>query len=197
MKTIWRLLGTFSGATLVGLWWLLVLEQPALQPPSAAAGNVIQSEETIGPQSADLDLEGPTRPPAVASRHAPADPANAPPGPEPEPAMPAEPIPIGDASEPALPPAGLQRDDATPPAATTASALAEPHWHPLWTPFRSQASAQGFAEHLGRLSGRRLTVERIGPGQYRVRLAYQDAADLQLGLARIAEVSGLSPEAPP
>jgi hypothetical protein len=80
--------------------------------------------------------------------------------------------------------------------ATTAGTTAEPSWHPLWNPFRSRASAQGFADHLSRLSGRRLSVEHQGPGQYRVLLAYRDETDLRLGLALIEEVSGLSPEAP-
>ncbi len=202
---IWKLLGALSGATLVGVWWLLVLEHPALQPlEAAAAGGVTPMEEKVGPQLEGRDPKGPIVP-LAASRQPPApeptldvplEPDG--PAPAPEPAAQTEPAPSRRALEEPSPPAVARLDaESAPLAAIAAGAKAEPLWHPLWSPFRSQASAQGFADHLSRLSGRHLRVEHRGPGRYRVQLAYRDAADLQLGLDRIAEVSGLSPEAPP
>ena len=194
-----------SGATLVGVWWLMVLEHPALQPlETAAAGGVTPVEEKVGPQLEGRDPEGPSIP-LAASRQPPAlapSPAS-PTGPEdpvlvPETAVQADPAPSQNASEATFPLAVARLDaEPAPVAVLGPGAKAEPLWHPLWTPFRSQASAQGFADHLSRTSGRHLRVEHQGPGRYRVQLAYRDAADLRLGLDHIAEVSGLSPEAPP
>jgi hypothetical protein len=201
---IWKLLGALSGAALVGLWWLLVLEHPVLQPPAAADGPT-RVEATVGPQPAGLDPEDPSVPRASVGPP--------PPAVEPSPqgsVLSADPLPVTLAaaptespqnqapSESASPPT-VPRFDAqpTPMVAATSGTAAGPSWHPLWNPFRSRASAQGFADHLSRLSDRRLRVEHQGPGQYRVLLAYRDETDLRLGLAMIEEVSGLSPEAPP
>ncbi len=202
---IWKLLGALSGAALVGLWWLLVLEHPVLQTPSATAEGLTGVEETVAPQPMGRNLEGPRLPPAGTSSQ--------PPAPQPSSQVPVEsadppavgaapaqagPTPNQDAPESSSPP-GFPRlvAESTPVVATTARSIAEPSWHPLWNPFRSRISAQGFADHLSRLSGRRFSVEHEGPGQYRVHLAYQDATDLQLGLALVEAVSGLSPEVPP
>ena len=84
---IWKLLGALSGATLVGVWWLLVLEHPALQPlEAAAAGGVTPMEEKVGPQLEGRDPEGPIVP-LAASRQ--------PPAPEPTLDVPLEPTRVG------------------------------------------------------------------------------------------------------
>lgn len=65
-------------------------------------------------------------------------------------------------------------------------------WYVFWTPFRSEASASGFAARLGRDTGRDYRVIRAGPGEYRVALFHADDHDLRTHLLEIEQVSGLT-----
>ena len=47
-------------------------------------------------------------------------------------------------------------------------------WQPVWRAFRSELSAQGFADHLQRLTGQEYRVRRASPWSYQVELAYVD-----------------------
>lgn len=64
-------------------------------------------------------------------------------------------------------------------------------WHAFWTPFRSEASANGFASRLERETGREYKVIRKGPGQYRVAFYHTDDSDRRARLVEIEQVSGL------
>lgn len=65
-------------------------------------------------------------------------------------------------------------------------------WHVIWTPFRSELSAKGFAEHLGQTTGYRFRVLRAGPGQYRVAVASAAGADPSESLRAIEAATGLA-----
>ena len=67
----------------------------------------------------------------------------------------------------------------------------EPRWHVFWNPFRSEFSANGFAERLQQSTGMDFRVTRVGPGRYEVAFAYEDEAQRQSGLTRIAAATGL------
>jgi len=64
-------------------------------------------------------------------------------------------------------------------------------WHAFWTPFRSEASANGFATRLGRDTDREYRVLRTGPGEYRVAFHHIDDNDRRARLVEIEQVSGL------
>ncbi|MGI9263444.1 MAG: hypothetical protein ACR2QU_00860 [Gammaproteobacteria bacterium] len=64
-------------------------------------------------------------------------------------------------------------------------------WHAFWTPFRSEASANGFAARLGRDTNREYRVIRTGPGEYRVAFFHVDDIDRRARLVEIEQVSGL------
>ena len=64
-------------------------------------------------------------------------------------------------------------------------------WHAFWTPFRSEASANGFAARLGRDTDREYRVLRTGPGEYRVAFHHINDNDRRARLVEIEQVSGL------
>jgi hypothetical protein len=64
-------------------------------------------------------------------------------------------------------------------------------WHAFWTPFRSEASANGFAAGLGRSTDREYRVIRTGPGEYRVAFFHIGENDRRARLVEIEQVSGL------
>jgi hypothetical protein len=82
-----------------------------------------------------------------------------------------------------------------PGEADDATSLAESDdigaWHAFWTPFRSEASANGFAARLGRDTDREYRVIRTGPGEYRVAFFHTDENDRRARLVEIEQVSGL------
>jgi hypothetical protein len=65
-------------------------------------------------------------------------------------------------------------------------------WLAFFTPFRSEASAQGFAQHLESATCRRFRVTRAGPGDYRVE--FRMVADENEGqrIEQIEAASGLA-----
>ena len=80
-------------------------------------------------------------------------------------------------------------DDAAPIARDQPAP--QPRWHVLWSPFRSELSAHGFADRLERLTGMDLQVTRVGPGRYQVAFRYLDDVERQSKLAEIAAMTGL------
>jgi hypothetical protein len=67
----------------------------------------------------------------------------------------------------------------------------EGSWFAFWTPFRSRASADGFARHLNQASGQEIRVLRIGPGEYRVAFFHAGEEERQRHLASLESASGL------
>ena len=103
-------------------------------------------------------------------------------GPEPEPAM-------------APPAAGDSGDDEPDPGTGLGTGDPDPgdeRWLAFFTPFRSEASATGFARHLEASTGRRFRVTREGPGDYRVEFLVDDEEDEAARLDEIEAVSGLA-----
>jgi hypothetical protein len=65
------------------------------------------------------------------------------------------------------------------------------NWFAFWTPFRSRASADGFARHLTESTGQDIQVLRLGPGEYRVAFFHQGEEERQRHLAQLESASGL------
>lgn len=65
-------------------------------------------------------------------------------------------------------------------------------WQPVWRPFRSEISANGFAEHLARLTRQDYRVRRVRAWAYRVEFAYDQDAERTETLRQIEEKTGLS-----
>jgi hypothetical protein len=89
----------------------------------------------------------------------------------------------------------LPESENAPGEVDDATSLAESDdigaWHAFWTPFRSEASANGFAAGLGRSTDREYRVIRTGPGEYRVAFYHTDENDRRARLVEIEQVSGL------
>ena len=69
--------------------------------------------------------------------------------------------------------------------------IADGNWFAFWTPFRSRASADGFARHLVQATGQEIRVLRVGPGEYRVAFFHDGEEDRQRHLASLESASGL------
>ena len=65
-------------------------------------------------------------------------------------------------------------------------------WLAFFTPFRSEASARGFAQHLESATGRRFHVMRAGPGDYRVEFRMVADEDEGQRIEEIEDASGLA-----
>ena len=65
-------------------------------------------------------------------------------------------------------------------------------WVGFFTPFRSEASARGFAQHLEAATGRQFRVARAGPGDYRVEFRIVPEEDRDARIAEIEAASGLA-----
>jgi hypothetical protein len=61
---------------------------------------------------------------------------------------------------------------------------------PVWVPFHSQMSAQGFATRLSQTLDREFRVERQGAGAYQVVFDAEGPDDRDLTLAQISEITG-------
>ena len=64
----------------------------------------------------------------------------------------------------------------------------------LWTPFRSEWAAQGFARRLTQATAVPVEVISEGPGNYQVVFSYRDDAERQAMVAQIEDVTGLELE---
>jgi hypothetical protein len=65
-------------------------------------------------------------------------------------------------------------------------------WQGFFTPFRSESSARGFAQHLEAATGRQFRVTRAGPGDYRVEFRIVPEEDRDARIAEIEAASGLA-----
>ncbi len=64
----------------------------------------------------------------------------------------------------------------------------------VWTPFRSEWAAQGFARRLTQATAVPVEVISAGPGNYQVVFSYRDDAERQAMVAQIEDVTGLELE---
>lgn len=67
----------------------------------------------------------------------------------------------------------------------------EGRWHSLWSPFRSQIAAEGFAARLATITGIEYRVVQLNAGAYQVTFAYADDGDRAAKIAQIEGVTGL------
>jgi hypothetical protein len=79
-----------------------------------------------------------------------------------------------------------------PDAPAAAPTLPEDRWEAFFTPFRSEASALGFAGFLQRTTGREFVVRRAGPGDYRVWFRLAAGESRPERLAEIEKVTGMA-----
>lgn len=75
---------------------------------------------------------------------------------------------------------------------TDSATADQAEWLGFFTPFRSEASARGFAQHLEAATGRQFRVTRAGPGDYRVEFRLVQAEDRSQRIAEIEAASGLA-----
>lgn len=89
-----------------------------------------------------------------------------------------------DASAEAALPLGMSasRTNATPPPGRL---------QPVWVPFHSEMSANGFAARLTTSLDHPFRVQRRGPGRYQVVFAYADEPQRRAVLAQAAQATGL------
>jgi hypothetical protein len=84
--------------------------------------------------------------------------------------------------------------DAQASAAESQSTPQEPYREGLqllWSPFRTQSAASGFARRLSKLSGVDVRVADAAPGRYRVGFDYPDETQRRSALAQIQARTGL------
>jgi hypothetical protein len=79
-------------------------------------------------------------------------------------------------------------------AATERGETADMSLQALWSPFRSQWAAQGFARRLALATGVSVEVVNESPGVYQVVFRYRDAAERRSHLQRIESITGLELE---
>lgn len=84
---------------------------------------------------------------------------------------------------------GPQAEDSGP--AATSGLEQGGRWEAFFTPFRSEASADGFARFLQAATGRDFRVLRAGPGQYRVWFSLDEGESRPERLAEIESVTGM------
>lgn len=179
-----RVAGFLAGLALVAgpaLAWLLATGRLDVPGFSFADDAAPPAAGTPGPralQSAGADpepvVDPPTRPAAVTPR-------DVPPVPQPtdEPAGPAETLLAAEAPLPALP---APDPEGVGPAAEAV----------VWTPFRSERAARGFASHLAQRYGLQSDVRRDGPGVYRVIVSASEPAELESALQRVRHATGIA-----
>lgn len=79
-------------------------------------------------------------------------------------------------------------------AATERGETADLSLQALWSPFRSQWAAQGFARRLALATEVPVEVVNESPGVYQVVFRYRDAAERRSHLQRIESITGLELE---
>ncbi len=105
---------------------------------------------------------------------------------EPAPALPPP------ASIDEMPPSGYwaERARTLEDVMQTATALHTSGASPVWSPFHSQMSAEGFATRLSQALDRDFRVERQAPGAYQVVFDAAGPSDRDLVLERVSEITG-------
>lgn len=66
-------------------------------------------------------------------------------------------------------------------------------FHEIWQPFRSEASASGFADYLTRQTGQDFIVEKTAPGEYQVGFFSEGEADRASVLEAIRHLVNYQP----
>jgi len=94
------------------------------------------------------------------------------------------------APEPRLPEA--EPAESVPDALAGAETFPDDRWEAFFTPFRSEASALGFAGFLQRTTGREFVVRRAGPGKYRVWFRLAAGESRPERLAEIEKATGMA-----
>ena len=107
----------------------------------------------------------------------------------------------GEAMPNSVPSPYVQNDPAyltsTSSAGATDSMTEESNWEPVWWAFRSEISANGFADYLKHLTGREYRVRRTSPWSYQVELSYVDEGQRDAVLREIQSKTGLGLSEPP
>jgi len=67
----------------------------------------------------------------------------------------------------------------------------EERWESFFTPFHSEASAQGFARFLQAATGRTFVVRRAGPAEYRIWFSMAEGESRPERLAEIEAATGM------
>ncbi len=172
-----RLMGFLFGSATVLVALLVFADVPALAPYRQVVEDSVSLllHRLRNAPGSRVSLEAQPPAPKTGPSHLPTPP------PEPQArsdTAPAGSRPVAETSPEPTPP----RLDMPPP---------QPRWHVFWNPFRSEFSANGFAERLQQATGMDFRVTRVGPGRYEVAFAYVDEAQRQSGLTRIAAATGL------
>ncbi len=173
-----RLMGFLFGSAAVLVALLVFADVPALAPyrhfVEEGASMLLHRLRTAPGSRASLEA-----PPQPAPRSEPRPPPTPPPKPQagPDTARPGRETVAEAPPEPPPP-----RLEMPPP---------QPRWHVFWNPFRSEFSANGFAERLQQSTGMDFRVTRVGPGRYEVAFAYLDEAERESRLSRISAATGL------
>lgn len=181
------LIGLISGAAL-----MLVLAQILAAPQGQWRERVVAMLDTVvsaGQQAlsaAPAEPPEPAAPAATSEAAAPAQQAV----PE-EPAQ--QPIPRPPDPFPLVSEENTQRivEEVFEPSPAPAEEVAGTHSQAVWVPFRSEMSANGFAERLSAALDHSFDVERRGPGRYEVVFDYRDEPERDAVLSEAAQVTGL------
>ncbi len=99
-------------------------------------------------------------------------------------------VPMAGQTE-ATPDPGIGEQEVSPTDVAVAAATAD-RWEAFFTPFRSEASAQGFASFLQTETGREFVVRRVGPGNYRVWFSMGPGENRPERMAEIEAVTGMA-----
>ena len=175
-----RVLGFLVGAALIAALAFAFGLHPLKMFPHGTAGSPAAPEGTPLPASAGTDTGAP-------------GPAEAPDG-----APEASPESVQAGAGPAAEAAGQKADAPHEAYADVAGAEARPpaesdsqYWEAFFTPFRSRASADGFARFLQTATGRDFRVTKAGPGEYRVWVRVDPAGSSADRIAEIEAATGM------
>jgi|GEM_PF-5517444 len=107
---------------------------------------------------------------------------------------------VGGEPDGALPMSDAAEQDASaapphdPQLAPIDNRQVDPRWSPVWQPFRSLRTAQGFADYIGEATGLLL---RVSPpdddGDYEVEVSHRTDADHAAAIERIVNATGYRP----
>jgi hypothetical protein len=205
-----RILGFLAGAAAVSMAVLALWQGPALEGDrgwTEVAHLVMQSADRAppapssvvppampGPDSGIPHAAGPdgAEPPAVSKASVALDPAPAHWSSGDEEASELPGLAPGDVATRPAEVSGPVIPDPPPDIVDgTTAAVPDEQWEVFFTPFRSAASAQGFARFLQGATGRAFVVRRAGPGDYRVWFSLAPGESRPERLAEIESVTGM------
>jgi hypothetical protein len=211
---MFRIFGFFSGVLVATLSIGMLMDaqtrsqmlSTVMRVGEAATASVARR---IGQEPDQADLSDDVRPATIATAISEARPIVAPvavtaPRPPPEPAVASGTASAAIADIPDRPSfetppqaPGAMPDQAPRPLSTTipadgqAASVIEPGWQGVWKTFRSEVSAQGFADHLRHSYQAESRIRQVAPWQYRVEIAYDDNRQLSAILDAFRDDTGL------